>query len=103
MTCQNLFGHHDRMIMGDPLRSVRLDAKIPLVPEAGIEPARAFWARGILSPLRLPIPPLRRDKRIVADCNIEVEPIQEGRGTLVVHTQTACADPATGRMRTLFD
>jgi hypothetical protein len=31
-----------------------------LVPEAGIEPAWAFLARGILSPLRLPIPPLRR-------------------------------------------
>lgn len=33
-----------------------------LVPEAGIEPARALWARGILSPLRLPIPPLRHDR-----------------------------------------
>src|SRR6185369_13965392 len=31
-----------------------------LVPEAGIEPACAFWARGILSPLRLPISPLRQ-------------------------------------------
>ena len=30
-----------------------------LVPEAGIEPAWALWARGILSPLRLPISPLR--------------------------------------------
>ena len=30
-----------------------------VVPEAGIEPARSFWLRGILSPLRLPIPPLR--------------------------------------------
>ena len=29
-----------------------------MVPEAGIEPARHFW-RGILSPLRLPISPLR--------------------------------------------
>ena len=28
-----------------------------LVPEAGLEPARYFY-RGILSPLRLPIPPL---------------------------------------------
>jgi hypothetical protein len=28
------------------------------VPEAGLEPAQAF-TRGILSPLRLPIPPLR--------------------------------------------
>ena len=31
-----------------------------LVPEAGIEPACAFLARGILSPLRLPISPLRQ-------------------------------------------
>ena len=30
-----------------------------LVPEAGIEPAWTFWIRGILSPLRLPISPLR--------------------------------------------
>jgi hypothetical protein len=30
-----------------------------VVPEAGLEPAQAF-TRGILSPLRLPIPPLRR-------------------------------------------
>ena len=27
-----------------------------MVPEAGIEPARYFY-RGILSPLRLPVPP----------------------------------------------
>jgi Phage integrase family len=33
-----------------------------MVPEAGIEPAQAFWARGILSPLRLPISPLRRQR-----------------------------------------
>ncbi len=32
-----------------------------LVPETGIEPVRAFWTRGILSPLRLPIPPLRQE------------------------------------------
>ena len=31
---------------------------ISLVPEAGLEPAQAC-TRGILSPLRLPIPPLR--------------------------------------------
>jgi hypothetical protein len=31
-----------------------------LVPEAGIEPAWSFWNRGILSPLRLPISPLRQ-------------------------------------------
>jgi hypothetical protein len=30
-----------------------------MVPEAGIEPAWNFWFRGILSPLRLPISPLR--------------------------------------------
>ena len=34
-----------------------------LVPEAGIEPAWSFWNRGILSPLRLPISPLRRGGR----------------------------------------
>ena len=34
-----------------------------LVPEAGIEPAWALWARGILSPLRLPISPLRQRGR----------------------------------------
>ncbi len=32
-----------------------------VVPETGIEPVRAFWTRGILSPLRLPIPPLRQE------------------------------------------
>ena len=39
----------------------------PMVPEAGIEPARVL-SRGILSPLRLPISPLRHWKgmRIVA-------------------------------------
>ncbi len=31
-----------------------------MVPETGIEPVWAFWARGILSPLRLPISPLRQ-------------------------------------------
>ena len=35
------------------------DWSLSLVPEAGIEPARHFW-RGILSPLRLPISPLRQ-------------------------------------------
>ena len=32
-----------------------------MVPETGIEPVRALWARGILSPLRMPISPLRHD------------------------------------------
>ncbi len=31
-----------------------------LVPETGIEPVRPCHGRGILSPLRLPVPPLRR-------------------------------------------
>ena len=31
-----------------------------LVPEPGIEPGWTLWVRGILSPLRLPIPPLRQ-------------------------------------------
>ena len=35
-----------------------------MVPEAGIEPARPF-DRGILSPLRLPIPPLRQRARSI--------------------------------------
>ena len=34
-----------------------------LVPLAGLEPARSF-ERGILSPLRLPIPPQRRLKML---------------------------------------
>ena len=30
-----------------------------MVPETGLEPVRTYHVRGILSPLRLPIPPLR--------------------------------------------
>ena len=41
------------------LNSDRSHNLLILVPEAGIEPARGFCPRGILSPLRLPIPPLR--------------------------------------------
>ena len=37
-----------------------------LVPLAGLEPARSL-DRGILSPLRLPIPPQRRIKLLVFD------------------------------------
>ena len=43
-----------------------------LVPEAGIEPACAFWARGILSPLRLPISPLRQRRPQWRDSSIGV-------------------------------
>jgi hypothetical protein len=43
-----------------------------LVPEAGIEPAWAFWARGILSPLRLPISPLRQQGPQWRDSSIGV-------------------------------
>ena len=43
-----------------------------LVPEAGIEPAWAFWARGILSPLRLPISPLRQQEPQWRDSSIGV-------------------------------
>ncbi len=32
-----------------------------MVPEAGLEPARRYTLRRILSPVRLPIPPLRQD------------------------------------------
>ncbi len=31
-----------------------------LVPETGIEPVWFLWNRRILSPVRLPIPPLRQ-------------------------------------------
>jgi hypothetical protein len=37
-----------------------LPADDSVVPEAGIEPARSTSDHGILSPRRLPIPPLRR-------------------------------------------
>lgn len=37
-------------------------SRLCVVPETGIEPVRACSARGILSPLRLPIPPLRLKK-----------------------------------------
>jgi hypothetical protein len=37
-----------------------------LVPGAGIEPARCLH-RGILSPVRLPIPPSRQREGIIAD------------------------------------
>ena len=41
-----------------------------MVPEAGLEPARAK-ARGILSPLCLPIPPLRQDNELEATPGFE--------------------------------
>ena len=44
-----------------------------LVPEAGIEPAWSFWNRGILSPLRLPISPLRQQKPQWPDSSIGVQ------------------------------
>ncbi len=43
-----------------------------VVPEAGIEPAWSFWNRGILSPLRLPISPLRQQKPQWRDSSIGV-------------------------------
>ena len=51
-----------------------------LVPEAGIEPACAFWARGILSPLRLPISPLRQQGPQWRDSSIGV---YVGQGRLI--------------------
>jgi hypothetical protein len=42
-------------------RQTTLQARV--VPEAGLEPAQGC-PRGILSPLRLPIPPLRQGKPI---------------------------------------
>jgi len=44
-----------------------------LVPEAGIEPAWSFWNRGILSPLRLPISPLRQQQPQWSDSSIGVQ------------------------------
>ena len=40
-----------------PERDLRVEA-LDLVPLTGIEPVRSFY-RGILSPLRLPVPPQR--------------------------------------------
>ena len=45
-----------------------------LVPEAGIEPARGY-PRGILSPLRLPIPPPGQlDITYVLEAEVGIEP-----------------------------
>ena len=45
-----------------------------LVPEAGIEPARGY-PRGILSPLRLPIPPSGQlDITYVLEAEVGIEP-----------------------------
>ena len=43
------------------------------VPPTGIEPVRCFH-RGILSPLRLPVPPPRQVYMNVIDCNMEAAP-----------------------------
>ena len=47
-------------------RQTLLTFAVSLVPGAGIEPARCFQ-RGILSPVRLPIPPSRQRSRIITD------------------------------------
>ncbi len=39
-----------------PLR----DININMVPKTGIEPVREYKSRRILSPVRLPVPPLRQ-------------------------------------------
>ena len=39
---------------------MRMILDAALVPEAGLEPARHLWHR-ILSPARLPVPPLRQE------------------------------------------
>lgn len=44
------------------MKNAPFQERIHLVPRAGIEPARCFQ-RGILSPVRLPIPPSRRHDR----------------------------------------
>jgi hypothetical protein len=38
---------------------MKAEPLISLVPEVGLEPTRRLDPRGILSPVRLPIPPLR--------------------------------------------
>jgi hypothetical protein len=49
-----------------------------VVPETGIEPVRNFWFRGILSPLRLPISPLRQQGPQWRDSSIGVR-VGQGR------------------------
>ena len=43
----------------DELPNCSIPRHIALVPETGIEPVRSFRDRRILSPVRLPVPPLR--------------------------------------------
>ena len=50
-----------------------IDARcVPMVPRAGLEPARSFDQR-ILSPLRLPIPPPGRDLEKM-EARVGIEP-----------------------------
>ena len=48
-----------------------------LVPGTGIEPVRAN-ARGILSPLRLPVPPPGQVRGIISDCVPGVSTVKAG-------------------------
>ena|SRR5690554_1533723 len=49
---------------------------IKMVPEAGLEPARAR-TRGILSPLCLPVPPLRQVYYVSSPCSKREEEMME--------------------------
>ena len=61
---------------GSPTKKKSLtgkSGKAQPVPPTGIEPVRCFH-RGILSPLRLPVPPPRQVYMNVIDCNMEAAP-----------------------------
>ena len=61
--------HEGRELVGKRLKK--------LVPEVGLEPTRRIDPRGILSPVRLPIPPLRHQRLTIGyDCCCwEAEPL----------------------------
>jgi hypothetical protein len=47
-----------------------------MVPKTGIEPVRGLMPRGILSPVRLPVPPLRLSWRRHPDSNWGIKVLQ---------------------------
>ena len=57
-----------------------------MVPEPGVEPGRACSAQGILSPLRLPIPPLRRPGLAEGEVKVEARAVR-GSGFAVEETR----------------
>ena len=44
-----------------PPRDIKLELNYAVVPKTGIEPVRKYKFRRILSPVRLPVPPLRHN------------------------------------------